>query len=67
MLENQLVKKIISGNKFHKILQYLHICDMYGQPDVSRDDYNPMYKVQELKDMLEVRYNICSEVRIKLG
>ena len=57
MLENTIVKKIMSGNKFHKLLRYLHVCDMYRQPDVSRDDYDPIYKVQELKDMLEVRYN----------
>ena len=30
---------------------------MYWQPDVKRDNYNPIYKVKELKDMLEVRYN----------
>ena len=47
----------MSGNKFHKILRYLNVCDMYRQPDISKDDYDPMYKVQELKDMLEVRYN----------
>ena len=57
MLENPIVKKIMSGKKFHKLLQYLHVCDMYRQPDVKRDNYDPIYKVKELKDMLEVRYN----------
>ena len=57
MLENPIVKKIMSGKKFHKLLRYLHVCDMYRQPDVKRDNYDPIYKVKELKDMLEVRYN----------
>ncbi len=45
MLENPIVKKIMSGKKIHKLLRFLHICDMYRQPDVSRDDYYPIYKV----------------------
>ena len=61
VLENIPVKKIMSGKKFHKILRYIHVCDMYNQPNVNAPDYDPIYKVKELLAMLEGRFQNAFE------
>jgi hypothetical protein len=55
LLENTTMKRIMSGCKFFTILRYLHCCSMENQP--VREDYNPTYKVKEIQDYLEERYN----------
>ena len=54
ILESQVMKKIMSGRKFFTILWYLHCCPANGQP--TGEDYDPAYKVAELRDYLEERY-----------
>ena len=55
ILESQVMKKIMSGRKFFTILRYLHCCSMEPQP--AGTDYDPAYKIAELRDYLEDRYN----------
>jgi Transposase IS4 len=55
LLESPLIKKIMSGRKFFTMLRYLHCCSMDNVP--VGDDYDPTYKVKEIKDYLEDRYN----------
>jgi Transposase IS4 len=50
-------KKIMSGRKFFTILRNLHCCSVHTQP--SAEDYDPSYKVAELRDMLEEK---CSKL-----
>jgi len=54
--EIPVVKKIMTGKKFHMILRYLHVCDMHAQPSLDSPTYTPIYKVQEFMDYLEGRY-----------
>jgi len=61
LLEFPIVKKIMSGKKFHKILRYLHVCDMHMQPSVNSPEYSPLYKVQEMKDYIEHRSKLAFE------
>jgi DNA polymerase III epsilon subunit-like protein len=56
LYENGVIKRIMSGRKFHTILRFLHVCSLEEQPDPEDDDYDPGYKVKELKDMLEDRF-----------
>ena len=56
LLENIQVKKVMTGNKFHKILCYLHVCDLHSQPNPTDDNYTPMYKINEFKEDLEDRF-----------
>jgi Transposase IS4 len=55
LLENPLMKKVMSGRKFFCILRYLHCCPVENQ-DHSADDYDPSYKIAEVRDYLENRY-----------
>ncbi len=55
-LENPVMKKIMTGRKFHTILRYLHVCSLKDQPDKSDPEYDPSYKVKEFKEMLEERF-----------
>lgn len=66
-LEFPLVKKIMSGRKFHTILRYLHVCDMRRQPSIDSPSYTPMYKVQELADYLAHRYNLAFDAGLSLS
>jgi DNA polymerase III epsilon subunit-like protein len=52
ILECTIIKKIMSGRNFFMILRYLHCCPV--TPPVG--DYDPAYKVSELRDYLEDRY-----------
>lgn len=54
LLENPVVKKIMSGRKFFTILRFLHCCPAINQ-DPSSATYDPAYKVAELRDYLEDR------------
>ena len=54
LLEFPAAKKITSGRKFLTMLRYLHCCSMEDQP--TGEDYDPSYKVAELKEYLEKRY-----------
>jgi Transposase IS4 len=55
LLENPVVKKIISGRNIFSILRYLHYCPVQNQ-DHSADDYDPSYKIAEVRDYMENRY-----------
>jgi Transposase IS4 len=46
----------MSGRKFHTILRYLHVCSLEDQPERNSVNYDPAYKVEEFKDMLEERF-----------
>ena len=54
VFEFSAVKKITSGRKFSTMLRYLHCCSLGSQP--TGEDYDPAYKIAELKDYLEKRY-----------
>jgi hypothetical protein len=56
LLENLVMKRIMSGRKFFTILRYLHCCPAVNQQGSTAADYNPAYKVAELRDYLEDRY-----------
>jgi DNA polymerase III epsilon subunit-like protein len=55
LLENPVMKKVMSGRKFFAILRYLHCCPVENQ-DRTAEDYDPSYKVAEVRDYLEDRY-----------
>jgi Transposase IS4 len=56
LLENPLMKKVLSGRKFFNMLRYLHCCPVQNQ-DHSADNYSPSYKIAKvLQDYLENRY-----------
>ena len=55
ILENPIMKRIMSGKKFHRILRYLHCCPVANQNPMS-PGYDPAYKIAELRDSLERRY-----------
>lgn len=55
LLENLVMKKVMSGRKFFTILRYLHCCPVVNQ-DPSAENYDPSYKVAEVRDYLEDRY-----------
>lgn len=55
ILENQIMKKVMSGRKFFTILRYLHCCPIQNQ-NPAAPDYDPTYKVAEIRDKLEERY-----------
>ena len=55
LLENPVMKKIMSGRKFFTILRFLHCCPAVNQ-DPSADTYDPAYKVAEVRDYLEDRF-----------
>ena len=55
ILENPVMKRIMTGRQFHLILRYLHCCPAVNQ-DPSAADYDPGYKIAELQESLECRY-----------
>jgi DNA polymerase III epsilon subunit-like protein len=55
ILENPVMKKVMSGRRFFTILRYLHCCPVENQ-DRTAEDYDPSYKVAEVRDYLEDRY-----------
>ena len=55
IFESHAAKSITSGRKFLTMLRYLHCCSLESQP--TGDDYDPTYKVAELKDYLEKRFD----------
>jgi len=55
VLENPVMKKIMSGRKFFTILRYLHCCPVENR-DPTAPDYDPAYKITEVRDYLEERY-----------
>ena len=48
------MKRIMSGKKFSILLRYLHVCSL--QTPEGETEYDPAYKVAELRDYLQVRY-----------
>ena len=52
LLENPVMKKVMSGRKFFTILRYLQCCPLHNQ-DQMAVGYNPSYKVAEVRDFLE--------------
>lgn len=56
MLENPIMKKIMSGRKFFTILRYLHCCPAENQ-DRNDPNYDACYKISEMKNYLEKRYD----------
>ena len=55
LLENPIIKKVMSGRKFLTILRYLHCCPVENK-DPSAPDYDPVYKVTEVMKYLQTRY-----------
>lgn len=56
LLESTVIKKVMSGRKFFDILRYLHCCPVQNQ-DSSSANYDPTYKIKEVKEYLERRYD----------
>lgn len=59
LVENVVLKKLMSGRKFHTILRFLHVSSIKEQPQRTDPNYDPMYKCKELLELLESRYNKC--------
>jgi DNA polymerase III epsilon subunit-like protein len=59
LLENVVLKKLISGRKFHTVLRFLHVSSIKAQPRRTDPNYDPMYKCSELLELLESRYKKC--------
>jgi len=57
MLESILAKKIMSGRQFNKMLMYLHCCEVDDDGINEQGEYDPSYKIAELKRELEKRWN----------
>ena len=57
LLECRIMKRIMSGNRFHSILRALHVCSLEKQPCQTSAEYDPLYKVKELLDSLESRFS----------
>jgi Transposase IS4 len=55
ILENQIMKKVMSWRKFFTILRYFHCCPIQNQ-NPAAPDYDPTYKVAEIRNKLEERY-----------
>jgi Transposase IS4 len=57
LLESKVAKKITTGRQFGKMLRYLHCCD--PDEDGKNDDgeYDPSYKINELKNELQKRWS----------
>ena len=51
ILENQIMKKIMSGRKFFTILHYLHCCSMDAQ--LQPNNYTPVNKVKFKMELIE--------------
>jgi hypothetical protein len=49
------VKKVMSGQIVFNTLCYLHCCPVTNQ-DHAADNYDPAYKIAEVRDYLEARY-----------
>ena len=56
VLENPIMKKVMTGNQFNKILRCLHVCSLEKQPSTDDPNYDPIYKVKEFKESLESRF-----------
>lgn len=56
LLEIPVVKRIMSGRKFQRIMRYLHVLSIVNQPHMNSPEYSPLYKVQELMDQLIGRF-----------
>ena len=55
LLENPVMKNIMSGRKFTMMMRYLHCCPAAPQ-DPTAPDYDPAYKIAEFRDSLEERF-----------
>lgn len=55
LLESPIMKKVMTGRRFLTILRYLHCCPAASQNPTS-PDYDPAYKVAEVRDFLETRF-----------
>lgn len=55
ILESQVMKKIMSGRRFFTMLRYLHCCSM--EPPPVGSEYDPSYKIFEVQQYLEERFN----------
>jgi DNA polymerase III epsilon subunit-like protein len=55
LLENPVMKTIMSGRKFSTMMRYLHCCPAAPQ-DPTAPDYDPAYKIAEFRDTLEERF-----------
>ena len=58
LVENPIMKRIMTGKEFHTILRYLHVCSLNDQPTRDDPDYNPAYKVKQFQELLEERFQI---------
>jgi Transposase IS4 len=57
VLECQANKRVMSGRKINMMMKFLHVCSLSNQPSTMDVHYDPSYKVKELLELLEERYN----------
>jgi hypothetical protein len=55
LLESHAMKKVMSGRQFFTILRYLHCCSARNRNPMEAN-YDPSYKVTEIRDYLEERF-----------
>ena len=55
---NPVIQSVMLGWKFHKMLQYLHVCSLDEQrwQHESGSDYDSVYKVKEMMEYLKEHY-----------
>lgn len=56
LLECKVVKRITTGRKFGRMLRYIHCCDPDDTGINAEGEYDPSYKIRELKEDLEKRW-----------
>jgi hypothetical protein len=56
-LESKVAKRITTGRQFGRMLRYLHCCDPDEDGMNEDGEYDPSYKVMELKKELEKRWS----------
>jgi hypothetical protein len=57
LLESKIAKKVTTGRQFGKMLWYLHCCDPDEDGKNNDGEYDPSYKIMDLKNDLEKRWS----------
>ncbi len=57
LLECICMKRIMNGKEFQNILRFLHCCPLTAGVEPQSQEYDPAYKIQEIKDILEKHFD----------
>ena len=56
LLQSAVIKRIMPGRKFSSLLRNLHVCPLERPISDDAREFNPMYKVHDLLEKLESRF-----------